>query len=83
MAGGDGTSLREAFRRFLHATLVPLADLVQDELRAKLDAPALTLNFDGLFASDLAGRARAFQSMVGAGMDVAKAGALAGLMGAD
>ena len=34
----------------------------------------------GLLAADLAGRARAFQSMVGAGMDLAKAAGLAGLM---
>ena len=33
-----------------------------------------------MFASDLSGRARAFQSMVGGGMDVQKAAALAGLM---
>jgi hypothetical protein len=36
-----------------------------------------------MFASDLSGRARAFQSMVGGGMDVSKAAALAGLMDAD
>ena len=39
----------------------------------------LALNFDALFAADLSGRARAFQSMVGGGMDVAKAAALSGL----
>ena len=34
-------------------------------------------------AADLSGRARAFQSMVGAGMDAAKAAGLAGLMEAE
>ena len=76
---GEGTAQREAFRRFLHATVQPLARLVERELTEKLDAP-ITLNFDGLFAADLSGRARAFQSMVGGGMELAKAAALAGLM---
>ena len=40
----------------------------------------MSLSFDRLFASDLTGRARAFQSMVGAGMPVEKAASLAGLM---
>lgn len=31
-------------------------------------------------ASDISGRARAFQSMVGGGMDVTKAATLSGLM---
>ena len=79
---GDGTGAREAFRRFLHSTLQPLADLVGLELSAKLEAE-VTINLDRLFAADLAGRARAFQSMVGAGMDPGKAAGLAGLMEAD
>ena len=53
------------------------------ELRRKLDAPDLTLTFDRLFAGDLSGRARAFQSMVGGGLDVEKAAALSGLMEAE
>ena len=77
---GQGTAAREAYRRFLHSSVAPVAELVVAELREKLDIPALDLNFDALFASDLSGRARAFQSMVGGGMDVAKAAALAGLM---
>ena len=43
----------------------------------------MRLTFDGLFAADLSGRARAFQSMVGGGMDVSRAAALAGLMADD
>ncbi|MCY4511315.1 MAG: hypothetical protein OXG35_30780 [Acidobacteria bacterium] len=41
------------------------------------------MNLDRLFAADLAGRARAFQSMVGGGMDPGKAAGLAGLMTGD
>ena len=77
---GGASALREAWRQFLHGSVAPVARLVEHELRTKLDAPDLSLNFDSLFASDLSGRARAFQSMVGGGMDVAKAAALAGLM---
>ena len=76
---GDGAGRREAFRQALHSVIAPLGRIMQAELRYKLAAPGLMLNFDALFASDLSGRARAFQSMVGAGMDIGKAAALSGL----
>ena len=66
----------------MHATVTPLARIVSEELSDKFETP-ISLSFDGLFAADLAGRARAFQSLVGGGMDVAKAAALAGLMQAE
>ena len=75
----DGTALRESYRQFLFAGVAPVALLVQEELSAKLD-DEITLSFDRLMASDLSGRARAFQSMIKGGLDVAKAAALAGLM---
>ncbi len=75
----DGTSQRESWRRFLHGTIQPVAEIVAEELSIKLDE-RVQLNFDRLFASDLSGRARAFQSMVGGGMAVDKAAALSGLM---
>ena len=80
LSRAEGTSQRESWRRFLHGSVQPVANLVQHELRTKLDSPNLSLNFDALFASDISGKARAFQSMVGGGMDAAKAAALAGLM---
>ena len=73
---------REAFRRYLHSTVQPLASLVAAELSAKMDAD-VSLGFDRLFAADLSGRARAFQSLVGGGMDPGKAAGLAGLMESD
>ena len=76
----DGTLAREEMRRFLHSTISPVARVVADEMAVKLDTPGLAFDFSALFASDLSGRARAFQSMVGGGMDVGKAAALAGLM---
>ena len=83
VAPGDGTAAREAWRRFLHGTVHPLGEAVREEAARKLGVPDLSLSFDRLFASDLSGRARAFQSMVNGGMDAAKAAALAGLMEAE
>ena len=78
----EGTGQREGFRRLMHATITPLAKIVSEELSDKFEVP-ISLSFDGLFAADLAGRARAFQSLVGGGMAVEKAAALAGLMQAE
>ena len=58
---------------------MPVSLSVSAELSDKLDTD-IRLSIDRMFASDLSGRARAFQSMVGGGMDVQKAAALAGLM---
>ena len=75
----EGTGQRESFRRLVHGTVVPLAKIVAEELSLKFEAD-ISLAFDSLFAADLSGRARAFQSLVGGGMDLAKAAALSGLM---
>lgn len=76
----DGVSMREGFRQFLHGTIKPVAKLLYEELRGKLDVPDLALSFDELGASDITGRARAFQGLVNGGMTIEKAAALSGLM---
>ena len=81
-SAGDGTAAREAWRQVLFGVVAPLGRIVQEELQAKLETE-VTISWEELRASDLSGRARAFQSMVGGGMDVAKAASLAGLMGAE
>ena len=58
------------------------AGLIAMELSEKLEAP-ISLNLDRIRASDLAGKARAFGSMVKAGLAVERAAMLAGLMAAD
>ena len=68
-------AVREAWRQLLFGTIAPLGRLVAHELSRKLEAE-VSLDWHELRASDLAGRARAFQSMVGGGMDPAKAAAL-------
>ena len=70
---------REAYRQALHSVIAPLGRIVAAELSLKLDE-AITLDWMELRAGDIAGRARAFQSMVGGGMDVSKAAALSGLV---
>ena len=79
-ARSDGAAVREAWRRFAHSTLAPLGEHVAAEFAEKLDAPGLALDFSSLFASDITGRARAFASMVQAGMDVERAAGLSGLL---
>ena len=69
-------------RRFFPLTVEPLAGCLARELTDKLET-SIELGFSGRFAADLTGRARAFQSMVGGGMDAAKAASLAGLMAVD
>ena len=78
-SASDGTAQRESYRRFYSSTVEPLAGCLARELTDKLETD-IKLGFSGRFAADLAGRARAFQSMVGAGMDPSKAAGLAGLM---
>ena len=82
-AAGQGTAAREGYRQTLFTTIAPLGRLVETELRAKLDDPSISITWDELRAADITGRARAFQSMVGAGMDLSKAAALSGLLSPD
>ena len=74
----DAASARESWRQLLFGTIGPVARQVEHELRAKLGD--VTLGFDEMRASDVQGRARAFQSMVGGGIEVDRAAALSGLL---
>ena len=65
-----GTGQREAWSRALFGVISTLGRIVETELRAKLNIPELLLTWDELRASDLSGRARAFQSMVGAATEL-------------
>ena len=76
---GASSGVREAWRLALFGVLSPLGRLVESELQEKLE-DTVTLSWQELRASDLSGRARAFQSMVGGGMDVSAAVSIADLM---
>ena len=78
--GSQAASVREAWRLALFGVLSPLGRLVQAELQEKLE-DTVEIDWQELRASDLSGRARSFQSMVGGGMEVERAAGLAGLTG--
>lgn len=63
---------REAFRRFLHGTLLPLLEHLSEEMTSKLETK-VTLTAERLGAADIAGRARAAGSLVQAGWSAQEA----------
>ena len=75
----DGTSQREAWRRFVMGAVEPLLALVAIECEAKLET-RVTFDLSSLWAHDLAGRASSFKAMVTAGMAIERAAALSGLV---
>lgn len=79
VANSDGTAQREAQRRYYLNTVLPLAGILERELRDKLAAPSLELVFDR-YPLDLAGRAQAFQKLVAGGVPVTEALATSGLL---
>ncbi len=77
---GPAAALREAWRLALFGLVAPLGRLVPGRAKGiKLDG-GITLSWQELRASDLAGRARAFQSLVNGGKSVQDSTAIAGLM---
>ena len=77
----DGTSQRESLRRFHMGTVLPLAEILADELTAKLETD-VALTFD-TYALDLAGRAQSFAKLVQGGMSIERAAAVSGVLGVD
>ena len=80
LGNADGSLLRESQRQFLHTTVTPVARIAAEELALKLDTPGLRFDHSSMYASDITGRARAFGSMVKAGMDVQRAAILSVLI---
>ena len=74
----DGTAQREAWRRYLHGTVAPLGRLVVEA--AGMAGLNISIAWDNLFASDIQGRARAFQSLVASGMSLERAAAASGIL---
>ena len=75
----DGTLARESYRQFVSVSVQPIAKQVTAELAEKLAEPDLKLDFTDLRSADIMGRARAYASMVGAGLTPDQAGDIAGL----
>ena len=79
---GAAASIRESWRLCLFGLIGPCGRIVLSELRSKLDGD-LNVGWDELRASDVQGRARAFQSLVGGGMDMQQAITASGLLVSD
>ena len=77
----DGTAQREALRRWHMGTVLPLARLVEHELRVKLEAD-VRLRFDP-YPLDVQGRAAGFAKMVTGGVDMTQALKASGLLDSD
>ena len=58
----EANGQREAFRRFVHGTIEPMARMIEAEMTAKAGL-SCDLNFASLFAADLAGRGRALKQL--------------------
>ena len=78
----EANGQREAFRRFVHGTIEPMARMVEAEMTAKAGL-SCDLNFASLFAADLAGRGRALKQLVESGVALADALDTVGLGGGD
>ena len=74
----DGTSQRESYRRWIMASVEPVAELIAEEASEKLDGD-VRFDFRGVWAHDLAGRAGAAAKLVAAGMDAGEAARIAWL----
>ena len=79
----DGTALREQLRQFLHIGVNPVAQVLADTIMQVFDLDDFAFDFSSMMASDLAGRARAFGSLVKGGMAVEKAARLTALLADD
>ena len=76
--GTDGVSAREAYRLLLVTTLTPIAELITAELSRKLET-TVSIGFRRLHAADIQSRARAFGTMVAAGVSEETAMEVSGL----
>lgn len=82
ISAADGTSQREAYRRFVVMAVEPVLRRLSVELEAKLELSPKESKFDvhALHGHDIAGRAKAFQTLVAAGKSAEEASRLSGLM---
>ena len=75
---GEGAALRESYRIFLRSTIQAMGRKFEEELSKKLEMP-VSLNFRRLAAADIAAPARAYGSLVQAGMPPERAEELSGI----
>lgn len=73
------TSGQQAWRQFLHATLIPFVLRVQGQLRESLDLPELRLKMTRLTRTDVAHQSRVVSGLVKANVPLEQAMRIAGL----
>ena len=78
ISDADGTSQRESYRRWIMASVEPVAELLAEEASEKLDSE-VAFDFSGLWAHDIVGRATALGKLTDAGIPLVEARRLAGL----
>ena len=78
ISGGSGQGSREAYRRFIFSSVMPLSKIVEGELSKKLGV-TVTLSFKDLQAHDLSGRATSYKKLIESGMSPADAMAVVSL----
>ena len=69
LSNSDGNAAKEAYRRLSLNLVQPLGAIAQQELREKLDAPALTFEWERAASHDSAMRSRSYRSLVESGVD--------------
>ena len=74
----DGTSQREAVRRWHQNAVKPLARILEHELTMKLETP-VKLKFD-TYSMDMVSRAQVVDKLVKAGVDLSTAMAAVGML---
>ena len=72
-----GVGQREAYRRFIMASVQPVADMMAEVAGEALDTE-ITVQFAALHAHDITGRSTALAKLVGAGLPLADAQRLVG-----
>ena len=78
VGSGSETQTREAFRRFILTGISPLAIIVSRELTRVFEVP-VELDLDALAYVDLAGKARAYKSLLASGVSAADAALFTGV----
>ena len=73
----DGTAQREAYRRFIMASVQPVADMIAEVAGEALDTE-ITVQFAALHAHDITGRSTALAKLVDAGLSLPDAQRLVG-----
>ena len=74
----DGTRAREDYRRWVLASVIPIANMIAEAASEALDSE-VSLDFRAIWAHDMAGRSKAYATLIQAGVSPERAVVIAGL----